>query len=666
MPPLPLRHPAVLLVVLLVAAIAVLSVTYDAYDPDQWQHFTVGRYIWEQHRLPTTELWTWPTYGQKTVDYAWGFEALVWPFWKLGGLTGLYLWRWLTTLAAFGFAWAAARRMGAKGLAPLVAVALALMVYRGRSQVRPETVAAILLAAEIWLLESRRHGHKVHAAWLVPIAWIWANAHISYYLFFVVLGVHVLANLLARKRPGVPPVRELWLAGLACAAVSFVNPSGWRTLWQPFEFFFVWRHEPIYAHIGEMGPVDGSVNWKNGLPLLLVLWPLLALARPPRRGDLAGRAGHDPVELMLCALFSVVLLLGQRFMGTYALVAAVYVGRDLDAWARSLARPAWTRAPWARGALAAAACLVVVAPELSRAEVPIRMRLGVTHFPIGACDYIQSHGLKGRFYNPFGYGGYICYRFWPDRERLPFMGIHQEGDRDTRFLYMAALVNPVYWDRLDRRFSFDVLILMRNTAPSDSLLPAVDADASWARLFGDDVAHVYVRRDGPFAELARDSAYRVLPADPVAMQALGARAEGDTALLRRLEGELWREVAGSPYHAQALAVLANVSAVEGHWDEAERRARAALAVDDMLPRGRERLGLILLHEGRPREALRWFEDEYRVIGWSHGLDLRRGQVAQAEGDLERARDCYLRETRRAPQNAEARDSLASVTRRLGG
>ncbi|HVP14715.1 MAG TPA: hypothetical protein VMS88_04165, partial [Terriglobales bacterium] len=260
---LPSRHPSLWFAVLVCAAIVALSVTHDAFDPDPWQHLAVGRFIWERHHFPTTQLWTWPTYGAQEVDYAWGFEALIWPFWRLGGLLGLYLWRWLATLAAFGLAWAAARRMGARGLAPLVVIALCAMIYRGRSQVRPETLAAVLLMAEVWLLESRRHGSRIPAAWLVVIAWIWANTHITYWLFFVVLGIHVLAAQLPPRRTGAPPgtiarsamVRELWLAGLGAAAISFVNPWGWRTLWQPFEFWLVWRHEWIYRGIEELRTV---------------------------------------------------------------------------------------------------------------------------------------------------------------------------------------------------------------------------------------------------------------------------------------------------------------------------------------------------------------------------------------------------------------------------
>ena len=114
------------------------------------------------------------------------------------------------------------------------------------------------------------------------------------------------------------------------------------------------------------------------------------------------------------------------------------------------------------------------------------------------------------------------------------------------------------------------------------------------------------------------------------------------------------------------ALLANVALLEGRWDDA-RRALAG-AVERLPHRGglREKLGIVELQRGRPREALRWFEAERRALGYRSGLDFRRGQVAQAEGDLRRAQALYRRELERGRGTAEVRDSLEAVTRRLGG
>ena len=284
--------------------------------------------------------------------------------------------------------------------------------------------------------------------------------------------------------------------------------------------------------------------------------------------------------------------------------------------------------------------------------------------PIGASDFIQRNGLHGRMFNAFDQGGYLCFRFWPRRDQLPFMGIHQEGSKDLRAAYVAAQESEAGWRELLERYRFDYLVLKRGDGPADGTLTAVDRDTAWARVFGDDAALVYVRRDGPFARLAADSAYTAVPAAAASLPALGARVAGDRAFRRHVVRELEREVAGSPHHGLALELLANVALLEGRWDDA-RRALAG-AIERLPHRGglREKLGIVELARGRPREALRWFEAERRALGYRSGLDFRRGQVAQAEGDLRRAQALYRRELRRGGGNAEVRDSLDAVTRRL--
>src|SRR5512135_3160820 len=89
-PALPLSHPATLAVALVAAAALVLSVSFALFDSDLWQHLAVGRAIWALREVPRTQVWTWPTYGAPGVTPSWGFRALLWPFWSLGGVHGLF------------------------------------------------------------------------------------------------------------------------------------------------------------------------------------------------------------------------------------------------------------------------------------------------------------------------------------------------------------------------------------------------------------------------------------------------------------------------------------------------------------------------------------------------------------------------------------------------
>src|SRR5262249_58880282 len=122
---------------------------------------------------------------------------------------------------AFALLAATGRRMGARGFAPLVALVVCALIYRLRSQIRPETLVAVLMALELLILEVRRRGGADRSPWLVPIAWIWANTHLSYYLGFFLLGVYLLEDALAGRGDRA---RRLALVALASPAIPFLNP----------------------------------------------------------------------------------------------------------------------------------------------------------------------------------------------------------------------------------------------------------------------------------------------------------------------------------------------------------------------------------------------------------------------------------------------------------
>jgi len=118
-----------MIVMAVVAAVCIaVSMSYRIYDPDIWENLVVGKAIWTMHRIPHTQLWSWPTYGAPDVKWTWGFSAVIWPLWERCGIWGLFAWRWVTALVSFGFLWAAARRMGAKGFVPLVVMVVCGLV----------------------------------------------------------------------------------------------------------------------------------------------------------------------------------------------------------------------------------------------------------------------------------------------------------------------------------------------------------------------------------------------------------------------------------------------------------------------------------------------------------------------------------------------------------
>ncbi|MEO5618769.1 MAG: hypothetical protein ABIS67_13460, partial [Candidatus Eisenbacteria bacterium] len=553
-----------------------------------WQHLLVGKAIWAQRSIPHTQLWVWPIHGEPDVLQSWLFRAVLYPFWAVGGEMGIFVWRWLTTLVAFGLLWKATRAAGARGPWALVALLWCVMLYRYRSQARPETLVAVLVAAQLWLLEKRRTEGVQPGRWdpawgVVPIALLWANVHISYYLGLLLTAFHLAAALFPSKRarPGQSP-NTLFLALLASAAVSLVNPFGWKALAEPFRYFFVWRHEPIYHVIGELRPVDWSVFAPVMLPAWLGLLVILAIWRWWRRG-------FDLVELLVLAVFVPQALSTQRFLGYLAVLVAPFMARNLDEACSALRLPALA-APWARAGAVAGLLLALALPALRSPELRPGLGFVWNEFPVAACDWIEAHDVRGRGFNTFGFGGYMLWRFWPEAGRLPFMDAHAAGTRVDRDRAAYVTTHEKVWQQLDDARRFDYVLMPKRQFSGQHMLDFLDADSvTWAMVFVDDAAVLYLRRSGPLAALAARESYRLLPGGDAAFQRLGARLGADSLLRAEVRRELQRMTAASAWTSGAHDVLAELARADGRPDEAARETRLAEIAAVARPRPVDRI-----------------------------------------------------------------------------
>ena len=598
--PLPLRHPAWLLALAAAAAAVLVSVTFVLYEKDFWQHLAVGRALWQLGHVPATQIWTWPTYGEPAITPSWGFRLAIWPVWKAGGVWGLYAWRWLTTLAVFGLAFVTARRMGARGMAPLLVIVLCALTYRQRSQIRPETLASVWLALTIAVLEWRRvsfggaprtGGWRDPALLLVPILWTWINTHVSYPLGLAVAFAYAIDASIARRAGAV----ALWRAIALSVLVLFANPYGPSAMVEPFRFFLGQRDEPIYRLIPELTPLDLGRNLTNFLPLVLFGWPLLQIDRLiRRRADLA--------EGLLTVFFIAVTIAAQRFLGFAMVVAAPFMARDLDRWLASRRTPRFMTPPPIRGVVTATLCLALGLMDWRRPEFPIGVGLRNVEYPIAACDFIAREGVRGRSFNHFYLGGYLLDRFWPDRGRLPFIDIHQTGTRADRDLYAYAMSDGAAWRALDEKHHFEWVLLRRVPYPGDFLVEHLDADSSFALVFLDDAAALYVRRDGILAPIAAAFRYRAIAAGPTKWHTLGVAASADTALRNTIVRELERESASSPEHALAELRLGGAALAAGDLVAARRHFENAQAVDPNTPGLKERFASLETAENSGRQA----------------------------------------------------------------
>jgi tetratricopeptide (TPR) repeat protein len=298
--------------------------------------------------------------------------------------------------------------------------------------------------------------------------------------------------------------------------------------------------------------------------------------------------------------------------------------------------------------------------------MPLGIDLQWTRYPVQACDFIARHGIRGHGFNNFEFGGYQAWRFWPDRERLPFMtGTIEAATAEDRYLYAGTFARPDAWRALDRRHRFDYVLLQRVQGGDNRLLDVLDADSTWALVFADDAAALYLRRSGAMAPLAASLGAGALPVGHEGLATLVRAMMADSTLIGRVADRYRARVALSKWSSRDLALLANVELARGRLDEAQRLIEQGLAIDPELERAHLLLGMIALAGGRPRDAVRELERERAQSPDRLGVAVRLGQAWQRLGDTGRARTWYRRELALNPGDREVIDSLAVVERATG-
>jgi len=100
------------IVVVTLLFLITLPMLTKIFTSDFGTHIAMGRQIVQTFTLPDTEYLNYPSLGRHNPNGEWGFQAILWPIWSWGGAPGLAVWRWATTLVAFGLLWQAVVALG--------------------------------------------------------------------------------------------------------------------------------------------------------------------------------------------------------------------------------------------------------------------------------------------------------------------------------------------------------------------------------------------------------------------------------------------------------------------------------------------------------------------------------------------------------------------------
>ena len=220
------------IVYLLVLTWAAGIASFPLNDNSFFTHLATGRIILDEGRVPSSDPYTFTAQGEPWTVQSWLASVAYAGSERLGGEIGLRTLVLLVFLVAATVLWRLSRPAESLVIRLLI-MALALFVAAGLWTERPYMVGVIGLGL-VWLALDG----ELRPWLLVPLLWVWANAHGSFPLALALVVAVIAGSMLDRRAHGEPwhvAGREravLGAVGLG-TLLAVVGPLGLRVLTFP-------------------------------------------------------------------------------------------------------------------------------------------------------------------------------------------------------------------------------------------------------------------------------------------------------------------------------------------------------------------------------------------------------------------------------------------------
>ena len=506
-------------------------------EPDLWWMYRTGEWMLENGQVTYQDPFSYTFENTDWVNVKWLFEVFI--AWGKGwfGTSFNMLWQAVVTVLMLVLVGRSAQWVRQSTLetplarlpfAGLVVAALCLLaIVDFRLIGRPEMSSHLLTTAYLYLFWRYYYEPSRVILWLIPLQLLWTNLHEAFGIGLALIVGYLVANwvqygLAARMNWKRPQLRWLHWGTLGAILAVGINPRGAQMWVHPFNIFGQLSTNQFTT---ELAPIWKANYWAwqayaNLAFLVISLLFVVGLPFWYRRATTASKTDDKPplnwwktaIDRFGMGNGGVILMLlylsttAYRNIPFFVLAAAPLVAVALEWGFERLQRP---RLAWG---LALGVGLLFYGSIVQGAyhkNINTWDRYGLqtlsSHNPIGAAQFIQDQGIKGRCFSDYLTSAYLLWHLQPDFKTyidLRDLDIFP----DAFFLDFAKITNvPTAFAARADSLDIDYVVLFRPQYAS--LHQYLVQDPDYELVFADPVACVYLKKQPQYQAIIEQHGY---------------------------------------------------------------------------------------------------------------------------------------------------------------
>ena len=407
-------------------------------DSDLWFHMAYARQMLERGTpILDHTVFSWSPSDNAIIYCAWLTQLGLHGLYQLGGLTALFVARYVVFGAVLAVVTVHAHRHGALRH-PLTwfATIVAMLMSSSAVNIKPNLASYLFMTVivALWSHVRRVGANAQRWAYALPAVMVlWVNSHGGFVIGLAFLALALLGeclNVLVSPRTALPPPlrRHVIRAVVLCFGAVFVTPYLWR---YPLQFFTVEMRAVDLLAVREYDSIFASsqrglhyVEYGAAMALVLSLAFVRRASRDVEWGLLL-------TTLVFGGLYAYYARL-TSFWAPIALMSAItLLGSGARLTPRSTAGGRWMGS----AVLATGVALGGHATWNAALRPPVGVWQGFGNGywnPEEEADYIARHFAGARLGNDYNAGSYLLWRLWPktkvfiDARHFPYLSWFQE------------------------------------------------------------------------------------------------------------------------------------------------------------------------------------------------------------------------------------------------
>lgn len=218
-------------------------------DDDVFWHLATGRYIVENHHVPSADVFGFVTQGQTWMPFEWGWDILTYGVYNIGGYTALSVFRSIIFLLIFYILFLILRKFRVSYTLIFLFFTLLSFGIMDRLSPRPHIMSFLFFALLLYIISEYRYFSRKNfkILYFIPLIFlVWANMHMGIIAGIFLLGIYTLSEIIIYLKPDkfsskeIPSLtkQELYrliIIFIISLLVMLVNPNSFATYVYAYE-----------------------------------------------------------------------------------------------------------------------------------------------------------------------------------------------------------------------------------------------------------------------------------------------------------------------------------------------------------------------------------------------------------------------------------------------